>query len=33
MVNDISIPVPPENGWNAFAKDLYDIDGQDVFTR
>jgi len=33
MVGEIAIPGPPNNGWNYFAKALYDASGVDVFTR
>lgn len=33
MDGEISIPGPPANGWNHFAKKLYDTCGVDVFTR
>jgi len=30
---EVSIPAPPENGWNAFASALYHASGIDVFNR
>ena len=33
IVGELSIPVPPSNGWNSFADALYKSSGIDVFTR
>lgn len=33
MNGEISIPAPPANGWNEFAKGLYHYSGIDVYTR
>lgn len=33
LMGEISIPAPPENGWNVFAQALHTVSGIDVFTR
>lgn len=33
MLGELPIPVPPANGWNAFAETLYKTSGIDVYTR
>lgn len=33
LQGEISIPPPPQNGWNAFAEALYNVSGIDVYTR
>jgi hypothetical protein len=33
LIGEIAIPAPPENGWNALAKALYDKTKIDIWTR
>lgn len=33
IIGEVSVPTPPQNGWNAFAHALHTVTGIDVFTR